>query len=58
VSPDSATPRLPQHPRTARVLRLVTRTILVKYVTVTRMLETDAIRDLDLYRLKSWHIEQ
>jgi hypothetical protein len=52
VSPDSATPRLPQHPQTARVLRLVTRTILVKYVTVTRMPETDAIRDLDLYRLK------
>jgi hypothetical protein len=53
MSPDSATPRLPQHSRTARVLRLVTRTILVKYVTVTRMPETDTTRDLDLYRSKS-----
>jgi hypothetical protein len=53
MSLDSATPRLPQHPQIARVLRLVTRTILVKYVIVTRMLETDTTRNLNLYRLKS-----
>jgi hypothetical protein len=53
MSLDNATSRLPQHPQTARVLRLVTRTILVKHVTVTRVPETDAIRDLNLYRLKS-----